>query len=274
MPDAGRLSTRRRAALHLATGWAAITVAAEIAYPLVRGPGRSALTVLTVLTFFLASVTHAIGTRGAAWAAQFVLVTAGGGLVAEAVGVANGVPFGAYTYAGTLGPCVLGVPLIIPLAWTMMAYPAYVVAGRLASGRPARALVAAAALASWDLFLDPQMVAAGHWRWAHPAPTLPGVPHVPLTNYAGWACVAVLISALLVRTLPDRPDANDTVPIVLYLWTYASSVLAHAAFFGLPGSALWGGLGMGLVAVPLARSLRRARYARYARGARFARSAR
>jgi putative membrane protein len=37
----------------------------------------------------------------------------------------------------------------------------------------------------------------------------------------------------------------------LYLWTYLSSVLAHLAFFGLPGSALWGGLAMGTVAVPL-----------------------
>ena len=51
----------------------------------------------------------------------------------------------------------------------------------------ARVAVAAAALASWDLFLDPQMVDAGHWRWSDPSPALPGVPTVPLTNYAGWA---------------------------------------------------------------------------------------
>ena len=57
---------------------------------------------------------------------------------------------------------------------------------------------------------------------------------------------------LLDTLLPASPPAaDDTVPYALYLWTYASSVLAHAAFFGLPASALWGGLGMGLVAVPL-----------------------
>jgi hypothetical protein len=38
----------------------------------------------------------------------------------------------------------------------------------------------------------------------------------------------------------------------LYLWTYGSSVFAHLAFFALPGSALVGGIGMGLVAVPFA----------------------
>ncbi len=33
--------------------------------------------------------------------------------------------------------------------------------------------------------------------------------------------------------------------LALYLWTYASSVLAHAVFLGLPASAAWGALGMG-----------------------------
>ena len=182
-----------------------------------------------------------------------LLVAGGGGLVAEAVGVATGFPFGRYEYADTLGPAVLGVPVVIPLAWVMMTWPAYLVAARLVRSRPARVAVGAVALASWDLFLDPQMVAAGHWRWDDPLPSLPGVPTVPLTNYAGW----LLVAAVLMLLLPAPSAADDTVPYALYLWTYASSVLAHAAFFGLPASALWGGLGMGLVAVPLALSLRR-----------------
>jgi hypothetical protein len=33
--------------------------------------------------------------------------------------------------------------------------------------------------------------------------------------------------------------------LALWLWTYASSVLAHAVFLGLPASALWGGAGWG-----------------------------
>ena len=237
---------------------AAATVLAEIGYPLVRGDARAALTVATVVLFASTSVTHAWASRGPRAAATVVLVAGGGGLVAEAVGVATGVPFGGYAYAGTLGPGVLGVPLVIPLAWVMMAWPAHLVAARLARSRAARVAVGAVALASWDLFLDPQMVAAGHWRWADPAPSLPGVPTVPLTNYAGWLLVAAVLMLLLDGLLPNSGPADDTVPYALYLWTYASSVLAHAAFFGLPASALWGGLGMGLVALPLAFSLRRA----------------
>ncbi len=247
----------REAARRVPAALAGLTVLAEIAYPLIGGSARSTLTVATVGCFFLASVTHAFATRGAAWTAVFVGVTAGGGLLAEAVGVAAGLPFGEYAYSSSLGAKVLGVPLVIPLAWAMLAYPAHVVAGRLTARRIPRGLLTGAALASWDLLLDPQMVDAGHWRWAHPTPALPGVPHVPISNYAGWLVVATLMGLLLVLVLPRRASRSDAVPIGLYLWTYASSVLAHAVFFGLPGSAVWGGLGMGLVAVPLALSLRR-----------------
>lgn len=238
---------RGRAAVVLA----AATVLAQIAYPLVGGDARDLLTIVTVVLFAVTSLTHAWVSRGPRAAAVLLLVVGAGGLIAEAVGVATGVPFGRYAYADTLGPAVLGVPVVIPLAWIMMAWPAYVVAARLARSRAGRVAVGAVALASWDLFLDPQMVDAGHWRWADPQPGLPGVPTVPLTNYAGWLLVAVVLMALLDRAVPARP-ADDSVPYALYLWTYASSVLAHAAFFGLPASALWGGLGMGLVAVPLA----------------------
>ncbi|MGB9377188.1 MAG: carotenoid biosynthesis protein [Mycobacteriales bacterium] len=256
-------------ARRLAVVLAAATVLAQIAYPLVGGTARSALTVATVVVFFLASVTHALATRGPAWTAILVAVSAGGGLLAEAIGVATGWPFGSYVYAGSLGPEVFGVPMVIPLAWTMMAYPALVVAARLTRGLIRRGLLAGYALASWDLFLDPQMVDAGHWRWVDPSPALPGVPHVPVGNYLGWLGVAVLMCLLMcllmctvMALLPVRPprsagSGGDGVPMALYLWTYFSSLLAHAAFFGLAGSALWGGVAMGLVAIPLALSLSR-----------------
>ncbi|GAA0218831.1 carotenoid biosynthesis protein [Cryptosporangium japonicum] len=233
-----------------------LTVLAQIAYPLVSGSARNTLTVGTVVLGFAAAVTHAVLTRGTRVAAVLVVVTAGGGLLVEALGTATGLPFGEYAYAGTLGGKVLGVPWVIPLAWTMMAWPAWLVAGRLASGW-ARVLVSGWALASWDLFLDPQMVDAGHWTWSSPGAGLPGVPGIPVSNYVGWVLVAVIMSALLHLLLPSS-DADRAAPMLgFYLWTYASSVLAHAAFFGLPASAAWGALGMGLVALPLAVRLAR-----------------
>jgi uncharacterized membrane protein len=226
----------------LVWGLVAATVLAQIAYPLASGAVRDTLTVVTVVLFAAASVTHALRTRGPRTAAVLVVVAGGLGLGVEAVGTATGYPFGAYSYSGTLGPTVLGVPWVIPLAWTMMAWPAWLVAGRLVRRTAARVGVAGWALASWDVFLDPQMVDAGHWTWAG--------GDIPLTNYAGWLAVALVMTALL--STGDTGTGDDRPMYTLYLWTYFSSVLAHTAFLGLPSSALWGALAMGPVAIPLA----------------------
>jgi len=200
----------------------------------------------------VASLADAARVHGRRGVAALLVVACGGGLVVEALGLHTGVPFGLYGYTGTLGPEVAGVPVIVPLAWMMMAWPALVVARALAQRPVAVALVGGAALASWDLFLDPQMVAAGHWVWADPMPALPFVPGVPLSNYAGWVVVATLMTAVLHRLVgPTAPVSRPAA--ALYLWAYASSVVAHAVFFGLPGSAVVGGLVMGAVAVPFAR---------------------
>jgi putative membrane protein len=227
----------------------------QIGYPLTGGEVRTTLTVVTVVVFAAATLTHAAVHRGVRWAAAYAAVTAGTGLLAEAVGTATGLPFGAYEYTGTLGAELLGVPLVIPLAWAMFAYPCLFVGQALSRSRVGAALVGGWALASWDLFLDPQMVEAGHWVWDDVTASLPGSPDVPGSNYLGWVLVGVLILGLL-QALPRR-DADDRVPAALFLWTYASSVLAFAVFFGRPLVALVGGVGMGLVAVPYALQLRR-----------------
>jgi uncharacterized membrane protein len=239
---------------------AAAAVLAQICYPLVRGTARDALTVVAVLLFAAASLAHSAVTRGARTAVTVLALLGAGGLLVEAVGTASGVPFGRYAYTGSLGPALLGVPLVVPLAWVMMGWPAYLVGARLGTGTMPRLAIAAWALASWDLFLDPQMVANGQWRWSDPSPTLPGVPGVPVTNYAGWLVVAaVLMVGLRTAAGPaaETVSTRDGVPYALYLWTYLSSVLAHAVFFGVPAAALYGGVGMGAVAVPLAVTLSR-----------------
>jgi len=174
--------------------------------------------------------------------------------------VATGFPFGTYDYSGRLGPKLLGVPLIIPLAWTWMAWPAWLAALRLTSSRIARVALAACGLAAWDLFLDPQMVAEGYWTWRDPTPALPGVPGIPIGNYLGWLGFAVLLMTALSAAggrAVAEPLRDDRPLLALWFWTYASSVLAAAVFLGLPASAAWGGVLMGAVVLPLAVRLRR-----------------
>jgi putative membrane protein len=75
-----------------------------------------------------------------------------------------------------------------------------------------------------------------------------------VVNHVGWLVAAVLLVAAL--HLVIAAPATAALPISLWLWTFASSVLANAAFFGRPAVAVAGGVGMGLVAVPLVLRLR------------------
>jgi uncharacterized membrane protein len=246
----------------LPIAFAGLTVLSQIAYPLTSGAVRDGLTVITVLLWCAASLSHAVISRGWRFAGSLLLVTAGIGFGSEAIGTATGWPFGSYEYTSTLGPRLAGVPLIIPLAWTMMAYPALLVGRRI--GAPV--LGGVLAFASWDLFLDPQMVQAGHWHFissADTGPALnsyrgPALNDIPLTNTAGWIVVAVAVMVLLSR-LPEAKGSlllhRDRVPLGLYLWTYVSSLLAAAVFFHRPGVALVGGLVMGIPTAMLVRRL-------------------
>lgn len=237
--------------------WAllAALILTQICYPLAGGGTRAALTVSTVLIGYVLSVTHAAATRGPRAALALVGTATLGGFAVEAIGVATGFPFGTYDYSGELGPKLLDVPLIIPLAWTWMAWPAWLAAIRLARSAPMRVAIAAFGLATWDVFLDPQMVAEGYWRWQDPTPALPGVDGVPLGNYLGWLGFALLLMSSL-SAVGGRhiktPGHADAPIIALWFWTYASSVLAHAVFLSLPASAVWGAFLMGIVVLPLA----------------------
>lgn len=236
---------------------AAVTVLAQIAWPLTSGTARDALTITTVVLFFLTSASHALLARGFLWALGWFVISAGIGLAVEVAGTRTGLPFGDYAYADRLGPEVLGVPAIIPLAWAMMSYPALLAARRLSRGPLLTPVIGAIALASWDLFLDPQMVGEGHWAWTPGGAELPGIAGIPAQNFVAWLLVSLVMMLLLDRLPRRRTDGaeGDGVPALMFLWTYVSSVLLNAVFEHRTGVALWGGIVMGLVAIPYAWSL-------------------
>lgn len=229
----------------------AAAILAQIAWPLTSGDSRVATTQVVVALFAGASISHAWVHRGARWALAYVAITWTYGLVIEYVGTTTGFPFSPYEYTDVLTPQVFGVPMLVPLAWSMMAYPALLVGRRLVRGAAARIAVSAYALSSWDLFLDPQMVAEGYWVWLSDLPGLPGVPQIPMVNYLGWLAGSVVLMAGLSR-LPDIP-APEGVPAVLYGWTWIGGIVANAVFLGRPWVALWGGVAMGVVALPYLR---------------------
>jgi uncharacterized membrane protein len=226
-------------------------ILSQIVWVLLPEDLRDAATITSVLLLTAAGASHAAVHRGLGWAGGLYGTTAAIGLAVEAIGTATGYPFGAYRYGTRLGPMVLDVPLLIPLAWCMAAYPMLLLAQRLGTRRWQVALIGAWTITAWDLFLDPQMVGEGHWAFADPTPALPGSPGIPLTNYAGWFATGLLIFWVLDH-LP-RTAEDDRMPHLLMLWIYASNVMAAAVFFGRPAVAVWGGIAMGITVIPWAR---------------------
>jgi len=243
--------SRTTPALH-ALPWVlgAVGVLSQIIWVLLPEDLRDTATITSVVLLTAAGASHATVHRGPGWAARLYAATAGIGLAVEALGTATGFPFGAYDYGERLGPMFLDVPLLIPLAWCMAAYPMLLLARRLGSRRWQVVLIGAWTITAWDLFLDPQMVSEGHWAFADPTPALPGSPGIPLTNYAGWFATGLLIFWVLDH-LP-RTVADDRMPHLLMLWIYVSNVMAAAVFWDRPTVALWGGIAMGLTVIPWA----------------------
>jgi uncharacterized membrane protein len=230
-------------------------VGAQVLYPRVP-PRRQVAATRGIVGLMLAtSVAEAIEARGARRGATLCASAAAVGFAAEVAGVATGRPFGHYAYSGKLGPRVAGVPLLAAAAWTMMARPAWVVAG-LTTRRPGlRVPVAAAALAAWDVFLDPRMVREGYWSW-------PGggrFEDVPASNFAGWLGVGGAVFAVWAALDRDDDPARDgDGALALYTWTWIGETVANVAFWGRPRVALAGGAAMGGPALAALRARRRA----------------
>jgi len=229
-----------------------LAASAMIATPL-RPRGRRAL-LADVVVGGLAAATLAVassrwGTRRAVVAAAVVTSTT---TLLELAGSRLGVPFGRYRYGDALRPRVAGVPAAVPLAWWAMALPARE-AGRLALGHPV--LGGALALTAWDLFLDPQMVGEGYWRWDRGGAYV----GVPLSNYAGWLVSSAALMGGLQHLLP--PGREPELALAgLYAWMAVMQTLGFAVFFRAPKVAAAGGaamLPMAALALAAARRSRR-----------------
>ncbi|MGQ9851529.1 MAG: carotenoid biosynthesis protein [Aggregatilineaceae bacterium] len=195
----------------------------------------------------LAQVTVSLAALAQTWPVRRILRVAAivlpGTWSVEAVGAATGVPFGHYDYTDALWPRLLGVPLLIPLAWLMMLPPAWAVATVLKpaiTGWRARACYAAisgAAFTAWDFYLDPQMVARGLWVWEQPG----GYWGIPWVNFAGWWLGATALTWLINPTnLPRRPL------LVIYTLVWLFQAVGLGLLWDQPGPALVGLGGMGI----------------------------
>jgi len=227
---------------------------AQIAIPLTDDRATTEwLSSLVVVAFAATTLVLAVAAWGGRAAGTALAAVSVLTLAVERVGSTTGFPFGEYDYTGALEPTLAGVPAIVPLAWFAMGVPALEVGHAVTprgSGRGRRSplagaapvLVGAVALTAWDLFLDPQMVEEGYWRWA----TDGAYEGIPLTNYAGWLATGVVVLAVLDRL--RRPVAADAALLALYTWWAVMSTIGFLVFFGRPLVGVVGGIGMGTCA--------------------------
>ncbi len=113
---------------------------------------------------------------------------------AEAVGVATGAVFGAYTYGATLGPAWLGVPVLIAFNWVLVVHGAVCLAawvipeGGGVRRRLAVVLLGALVATGFDFIMEPVAIRLDYWTWAGGG--------IPVQNYAAWFSIALAAAAL------------------------------------------------------------------------------
>ena len=215
-----------------------IQVWGEAAFPI--------CTSVTVLLHTAASLMAMSERRSGRWVLRRFLWIILAALAIEAVGAKTGFPFGRYRYTSLLQPQALSVPVLIPLAWTMMLIPAWGITSAILGQRTPGArhaivftLISALAFTAWDFYLDPYMVAGGLWIWDQPG----GYFGIPWSNFLGW-----LISAALITAVSRSGHVDSANLILIYTITWAFQWIAQIFFWNQPGPAWVGFLLMGLFA--------------------------
>ncbi len=189
---------------------------------------RAALPLAGTLVAFV----HAWKRKGIVQAILFFGLTFLISLLFEGASVLSGVIYGSYHYTGRLGPQFLDlVPYVIPAAWFMMLYPAYIIASWLVQPEVNRrkanlqaAALVGAILISWDLVMEPLMTSRQLWVWDQP-----GIYFgIPLQNFAGWwltGFAIVLAYVWMGGRLERRDWSSDSWMAVLLTVTFVGNSL-------------------------------------------------
>lgn len=192
------------------------------------------------VVFVLFSVLHCARCHGWPRTMLFFVAAAGVSWLLEETGVRTGLIYGPYHYSDLLGPKLGHVPVLIPLAWFMMIYPAWMVARTLLRGVDTRspagvvavALIAAMVMTAWDTVMDPGMAAAGNWIWEKGG----GYFGVPLRNYFGWLLTTFLVycGAGLIWRMQRRAAGISRGFAVLPVIVYAVDAMQYVAAASIP----------------------------------------
>jgi bisanhydrobacterioruberin hydratase len=122
------------------------------------------------------------------------------GFLIEVLGVKSGLIFGEYTYGNTLGPKVLGVPLVIGLNWLALAFYTNQIRIRGFSSILPASLIGAGLMTFFDFVLEPVAVKLDFWHWDK--------IEIPLQNYAAWFVLSWFFQWSLIKFCPEIKVGN------------------------------------------------------------------
>jgi putative membrane protein len=123
----------------------------------------------------------------------------------EALGVATGHIFGAYTYGQTLGLKVFEVPLVIGLNWVIVVLGAVVIAQRITRSVWGVAVITGILTVAFDIPLELVAIELDYWQWSG--------WYVPVQNYIAWGVVS-MVAALVFMYM--RPRVRSMLPWYYY----------------------------------------------------------
>lgn len=241
----------RRLSLVMFSLWVILTVG-EIWWRVTSHQQLPVLGVYAAIPLWLFCVAHVIAAKGL----REGLLLAGTALVFGTAAELAGLRGGLDHYSALLGPKIGPLPVIIPIAWLGSLYPAFVVVDLIAEHATAYkirqafgnvrgigwaiflTLTTAVMGTTYDLGLDPPMVAAGVWTFKIPGPYY----NVPFQNYAGWLLIislAVLPPRLYAMSRPQVPPRGwfALLPLGVYAGTMAAAMV-DCFLMGLPVPAM------------------------------------
>lgn len=202
-----------------------------------------AIVILHVVPPALFAIAHGSVLYGRRGTSIFAAFCVGFGSIAELLSLRTGFPFGHYHFTDVMGPKVLGLPVLLALAYLGIGYVSWILALLILGydGKPLQGariaslpLLASMIMTAWDLSMEPDWATLDRaWIW-HQGGAYFGVP---ISNFFGWfgtAYAYYLAFALYrVRKSPATAcwDRRFWMPAILL---YAICAIGNALILALP----------------------------------------
>jgi bisanhydrobacterioruberin hydratase len=136
----------------------------------------------------------------------------------EAIGVATGIIFGAYSYGASLGFRIFDVPLIIGFNWVVVILGSLATSSLITRHPIFRIILTAVIAVVFDVVLEPVAIQLDYWQWEGDT--------IPFRNYAVWFVISLSAAGVFIASGLRTTDRK----IIHYLIAQLSFFIVLALF--------------------------------------------